>query len=149
MLLFYCSTTFHGSHFLPSLNSSAWLSRVSKTCPTLSLPSPSHAFPVQSLSTVPWLGMFLLPAFTQRHPSHPDAHPSPFKPCPSFSVHFLHEAFFDCPDFSITIPFHTWTMRTATRLYVILYAYLVSIMFWPLWVKSLSSFSVSSAETVE
>lgn len=124
----YCSIAFHGSHCLPSLDPSAWLSGVSRIHWTFSLPRPSLALPVQSLNAVPfaqtipltWMPITLVHILSVL-----------LGPFPSWNL-------FDSPDFRIAISFSDWATHSATELYIILfsncsmYVYLVSQLYFDL-----------------
>lgn len=121
-MILCCSITFHGSHFLPDLNLclafkglQGLLNFISPQFLTRFFCSVPQYYPITRE------GCFCLPAFTQCHPLYLDPHPSPFNSCPSFSIHFLHEAFFDDPDFRITLPFNVWTTHPTLPLNYILF----------------------------
>lgn len=137
-MLFHYSNTFRGSNFLSGLNSLAWPSSLSRICLIFSLLSPSHEFPVQNSVLFHPQGCFCLPAFTEHHPLHLDAHPCPFPIQSSFLIYFPNEAFFDNRHFRNTIPFNVWTMDAATQSHILLssncfmYVYLVSSLYFDL-----------------
>lgn len=135
---FHCSNTFYGSHFLPGLQFSVWPSSFFRTCLALSLPSPSHAFPFPTLSTVLPPGLFpssRIYSTLSPSPGCPTlSFSNPMHPSPSISLMKLLWVPWLQKHYYISV----WTMHPAIQLYIFLssncfiYVYLVSQLYFDL-----------------